>query len=67
VLCDDDIPYDDTWERSGDVNRHDFQMFNRQYLKKHGIKHILVSGSIEQRRKKVLKSLGIASVELCTN
>jgi NadR type nicotinamide-nucleotide adenylyltransferase len=67
VLCDDDIPYDDTWERSGDVNRHEFQAFNRQYLKEHGIKYILVSGDIAQRKQAVLTSLGLASMELCTN
>ena len=24
-VCDDDIPYDDTWDRSGETNRHVFQ------------------------------------------
>jgi NadR type nicotinamide-nucleotide adenylyltransferase len=65
VLCDDDIPYDDTWERSGDANRHEFQAFNRQYLKEHGIKHILVSGNTAQRKQAVLTSLGLTSMELC--
>jgi NadR type nicotinamide-nucleotide adenylyltransferase len=67
VLCNDDIPYDDTWERSGDANRHEFQAFNRQYLKENAIKHILVSGDITQRKQAVLTSLGIATMELCTN
>jgi NadR type nicotinamide-nucleotide adenylyltransferase len=67
VLCDDDIPYDDTWERSGDANRHEFQVFNRQYLKKNGIKHILASGNINQRKQIVLESLGLASVEMSVN
>ena len=67
VLCDDDIPYDDTWERSGDANRHEFQVFNRQYLKDHDIKHILVSGSIAQRKQTVLTSLGVTSLEVCTD
>ncbi|GAC19690.1 AAA family ATPase [Paraglaciecola arctica] len=66
VLCDDDIPYDDTWERSGDANRGEFQVFNRQYLKKHNIKHILVSGSLKQRKQAVLTALGITSMEICT-
>jgi len=66
VLCDDDIPYDDTWERSGDANRHEFQVFNRQYLKEHDIKHLLVSGDIAQRKQMVLKSLGLVSAEMCT-
>jgi len=49
TLC-DDIPYGDTWERSGDANHHKFQAFSRQYLKEHGIKHILASGDIAQRK-----------------
>jgi NadR type nicotinamide-nucleotide adenylyltransferase len=67
VLCDDNIPYDDTWERSGDANRHEFQVFNRQYLKKNGIKHLVVSGDIAQRKQAVLTSLGLTSMELCAN
>jgi NadR type nicotinamide-nucleotide adenylyltransferase len=67
VLCDDDIPYDDTWERSGDANRQAFQAFNHQYLKEHGIKYILASGDIKQRKQTVLKSLGLVSVEMCTH
>jgi nicotinamide riboside kinase len=67
VLCDNDIPYDDTWERSGDVNRHELQAFNRQYLKEHGIKHILASGDLRQRKQTVLKSLGLVPAEMCLN
>jgi NadR type nicotinamide-nucleotide adenylyltransferase len=67
VLCDDDIPYDDTWERSGDANRNEFQAFNRQYLKENGIKHILVSGNLKQRTQAVLTSLGVTTMEMCTS
>lgn len=65
VLCDDDIPYDDTWERSGDANRHEFQVFNQQYLKSHDIKHLVASGSISQRKQQVLTALGLTPKELC--
>ncbi|MEP7705540.1 ATP-binding protein [Paraglaciecola sp. 25GB23A] len=57
VLCGDDIPYDDTWERSGDANRHEFQRFIKQYLAQNNIKHLYVSGSLEQRINAVLTSL----------
>jgi NadR type nicotinamide-nucleotide adenylyltransferase len=67
VLCNDDIPYDDTWERSGDANRHEFQAFNREYLKSHGIKHIQVSGDITQRKQAVLDVLSHVPMELCSN
>jgi NadR type nicotinamide-nucleotide adenylyltransferase len=66
VLCDDDIPYDDTWERSGDANRHEFQDFNRQYLKKNHIKHLVASGTLAHRKQLVLAALGIRSPVLCT-
>ena len=49
VLCDNDIPYDDTWERSGDANRSEFQQFLNQYLITHGIPFVKVSGDIESR------------------
>lgn len=49
VLCEEDIPYDDTWERSGDANRHEFQLFLKTHLKQHNIPHILVTGSVEKR------------------
>lgn len=59
VLCDDDIPYDDTWERSGDANRHEFQQFIRRYLTDANIPHLLVSGSVAQRKEQVLEALKI--------
>jgi len=49
VLCDVDIQYDDTWERSGDTNRMDFQAFIKRYLDSHKIPYLLVSGSVEHR------------------
>lgn len=66
VLCDDDIPYDDTWERSGDANRHEFQAFNRQYLHSNNIQHIVASGCLAQRKQLVLSTLSIRSADLCT-
>lgn len=57
VLCGDEIPYDDTWERSGDANRHEFQTFIKQYLVTNNIKHIYVSGSVAQRKNAVISSL----------
>lgn len=67
VLCDDDIPYDDTWERSGDANRHEFQAFNRQYLNDNNIKHLVATGDISNRKQAVLEALSLVSRELCTN
>ncbi|MEP0355288.1 MAG: ATP-binding protein [Paraglaciecola sp.] len=64
VLCGDDIPYDDTWERSGDANRQDFQEFIREHLAKHNINHIVVAGDIEQRKQAILKSLRLSAAEV---
>ncbi len=52
-LCDDDIPYDDTWDRSGDQKR---KVFHKQIiadLKMRRIPYIVLSGSLEERIKKV--------------
>lgn len=57
VLCDTDIPYDDTWERSGDANRQEFQTFLQQYLRKYEIEHVTVSGSVASRVRQVLAAL----------
>ncbi|MGS2719122.1 AAA family ATPase [Paraglaciecola aestuariivivens] len=65
VLCDEDIPYDNTWERSGDANRQEFQAFNRAYLKQHAIPYIVASGDVSQRVELVLAALAIKSPDLC--
>jgi len=52
-LCDEDIPYDDTWDRSGEANRHMFQRMYYDYLAVHKIPFTLLSGNLEARMKKV--------------
>jgi NadR type nicotinamide-nucleotide adenylyltransferase len=59
VLCDTDIPYDDTWERSGDTNRQEFQTFVKDYLESHGIIYHLVSGGLEHRVRTVMSYLNV--------
>ena len=52
-LCEDDIPYDDTWDRSGEQKR---QVFHKQIiadLKARRIPYISLRGSLEQRMRKV--------------
>jgi len=56
-LCDTDIPYDDTWDRSGDVNRKTFQKQIIGELLARKIPFILLSGNIETRVTKVKTSL----------
>lgn len=56
-LCEDDIPYDDTWDRSGDGKR---QVFHKQIiadLKERRIPYIPLTGSLEDRIRKVDKVL----------
>ena len=58
-LCCDDIPYDDTWDRSGDQKRHIFQKQIIAELKERKLPYIELRGSIEQRTvavEKVLKN-----------
>lgn len=56
-LCDVDIPYDDTWDRSGDVNRKVFQKQILGDLIVRKIPYIVLSGDLEARIKKVKKVL----------
>ncbi len=58
-VCDVDIPYDDTWDRSGDANRTIFQEEIIKDLTKRKIPYFVLRGKLEQRMvevKKVLKS-----------
>lgn len=56
-LCDDDIPYDDTWDRSGDQKR---KVFHKQIiadLHERRIPFIILRGSLDHRIKIVDKTL----------
>ncbi len=52
-LCDNDIPYDDTWDRSGDQKRGVFQKQIIADLKERNIPYIQLSGSLDERINKV--------------
>ncbi len=52
-LCDDDIPYDDTWDRSGDQKRKVFHKQIISDLKMRRIPYIILKGSLEERVAKV--------------
>ncbi|WP_042197200.1 AAA family ATPase [Paenibacillus camerounensis] len=52
-LCDDDIPYDDTWDRSGDQKRHVFHKQIIADLQARRIPYITLRGSLEERMRRV--------------
>lgn len=52
-LCDTDVPYDDTWDRSGDANRHIFQRKTKADLLERKIPFITLRGSLEARMQTV--------------
>jgi nicotinamide riboside kinase len=56
-LCADDIPFEDTWERSGAVKHREFQVFITNELNKRNIQYTLLTGSVEQRLEQVAKAL----------
>ncbi|MCL2147909.1 MAG: AAA family ATPase [Methanomassiliicoccaceae archaeon] len=56
-LCGDDIPYDDTWDRSGDQKRHEFQRRIVGDLDARGIPYITLTGDLETRMRKVDEAL----------
>ena len=48
-VCDTDIPYDDTWDRSGDANRAVLQKQLLAELRMRNIPFTMLRGSLEQR------------------
>ena len=56
-LCDTDIPYDDTWDRSGDVNRMIFQKQIIADLLVRKIPFFVLGGNLEERVSQVKKVL----------
>lgn len=48
-VCDTDIPYDDTWDRSGDVNRQNFQRQIISDLVVRKIPFLLLQGNLQAR------------------
>jgi HTH-type transcriptional regulator, transcriptional repressor of NAD biosynthesis genes len=56
-LCDDDIPYADTPDRSGQANRAAFQTFLRNDLAERKIPYLTVRGTLEERVERVARVL----------
>jgi HTH-type transcriptional regulator, transcriptional repressor of NAD biosynthesis genes len=56
-LCETDIPYDDTWDRSGDVSRIKFQEEIVRDLEKRRMNYVQLSGNLKERMEKVRKVL----------
>ena len=52
-LCNDDFPFDDTWDRSGIGSREKLQEINIELLQKYQIKYSLLSGTIENRLEQI--------------
>ena len=48
-LCGDEIPYADTWDRSGDVKRHEFQSRIIADLEMRRIPYIPLRGTLDER------------------
>lgn len=56
-VCDTDIPYDDTWDRSGDVKRKEFQQKIIEDLETRNLKYYMLNGTVEERIEQVSKVL----------
>ena len=56
-LCNTDIPYDDTWDRSGDANRQVFQAQIKADLLERRIPFITLTGSLKERMQVVSNTL----------
>lgn len=56
-LCADDIPYEDTWDRSGDTNRRIFQQKIKSDLVQRNIPFITLTGPLDERINTVKRVL----------
>ena len=56
-VCDTDIPYDDTWDRSGEVKRAAFQRQVIGDLNERKVPFILLSGTLDERASRVCRVL----------
>jgi len=56
-LCDTDIPYEDTWDRSGDVNRSVFQKQIIADLNVRKVPYYVLKGTLTQRKRYLKKVL----------
>ena len=52
-FCGDEIPYADTPDRSGEMNRRLFQLWIRDELARRKIPYVAVKGSVEERLRRV--------------
>lgn len=59
-LCDTDIPYDDTWDRSGDVKRKVFQQKIIEDLNARNLNYHTLKGTVAERIEQVSKVLSAA-------
>lgn len=53
IVCDSDIPYDDTWDRSGDADRQVFQKQILADLRVRKLPFLVVHGDVETRVRRV--------------
>ncbi len=57
ILCGDDIPFENSWDRSGVVSRIKIQRININILKTNKIPYCVVKGSLEERYNSVVRIL----------
>jgi HTH-type transcriptional regulator, transcriptional repressor of NAD biosynthesis genes len=57
-LCETDIPFEVTWDRSGDANRSEMQRRTISFLQEHKIPYFTIKGSLEERICQVKDVLG---------
>ena len=56
-VCDSDIPYDDTWDRSGEANREVFQRQVIDDLRRARVPFLVLRGSVARRAETVARTL----------
>ncbi len=63
ILCNNDFPFEDTWDRSGPNSRELLQRMTKEELRYRKIEYIVISGSIEQRLRQMKKIISALDVK----
>jgi HTH-type transcriptional repressor of NAD biosynthesis genes len=57
-ICSEDIPYDNTWDRSGEVHRRTMQAWTVDELNRRGVRFVELKGSVSERAAEVIDLIG---------
>jgi HTH-type transcriptional repressor of NAD biosynthesis genes len=60
-VCADDIPYENTWDRSGEANRSEMQAWTIEELRRRSVPFVELRGTLEERVEQAVAVIGAPS------